>query len=90
MPTAEGALPSCNLYVTNGITKRGFTGYVNTCKVEVGQTGMTSSRLAPMGKALINNQYYEVHSTGAFIDQNEEIIVVKVEGLSIFVKLKKE
>ncbi|PCH92964.1 MAG: hypothetical protein COB85_07660 [Bacteroidetes bacterium] len=56
--------------------------------VEVGQFGVTSSRLAPMGKALINNQYYEVHSSGIFIDQNVEIVVVKTEGLSTFVEVK--
>ena len=56
--------------------------------VKTGQFGVTSSRLAPMGKALINDQYYEVHSSGPFIDQNEEIVVVKTEGLSIFVELK--
>ena len=56
--------------------------------VEVGQFGVTSSRLAPMGKALINDKYYEVHSSGPFIDENEEIVVVKTEGLSTFVELK--
>lgn len=56
--------------------------------VEVGQFGVTSSRLAPMGKAFINKKYYEVHSSGQFINQNEEIVVVKTEGLSIFVQLK--
>ena len=56
--------------------------------VKVGQFGVTSSRLAPMGKALINSKYYEVHSSGPFIDENEEIIVVKTEGLSTFVELK--
>lgn len=38
--TAEGALPSFNLYGYDGITKKGFTGcLVNTCKLSVGQTG---------------------------------------------------
>ena len=57
-------------------------------KVKVGQFGVTSSRLAPMGKALINDKYYEVHSSGPFIDENEEIVVIKTEGLSTFVELK--
>jgi len=40
MITAEGALPSFSLYTYDGTTKRGFTGcYVNTCQIEVGQTG---------------------------------------------------
>ena len=56
--------------------------------VKVGQFGVTSSRLAPMGKALINSRYYEVHSSGPFIDENEEIVVVKTKGLSTFVELK--
>ncbi|MFA5307669.1 MAG: hypothetical protein WC365_09530 [Candidatus Babeliales bacterium] len=38
--TAEGTLPSLSLYVTDGITERGFTtAYVNTCSVDITHPG---------------------------------------------------
>lgn len=54
-------------------------------KVKVGDTGKTISRLAPIGKALINNESYEVKSLGEFIDEDIEITVTKVERNSIYV-----
>lgn len=39
IPTAEGAITPANLYVTNGITNRGFTAYCNTVTIEGNQTG---------------------------------------------------
>jgi membrane-bound ClpP family serine protease len=57
-------------------------------KIKAGDTGKTVSRLVPMGKALINNDYYEVRSTGEFIDQETEIIVTKIEFNKIYVKPK--
>ncbi len=66
-------------------------GKVNTIeegKVKPGDTGLTITRLNPMGKALINNDYYEVTSKDNLIDQNTEIEVTKVEGTKIIVKQK--
>jgi len=66
-------------------------GKVNTFDekmIGVGDTGVTVSRLAPMGKASINDNYCEVKTSADFIDENTEITVVKVEGNSIFVKAK--
>jgi membrane-bound ClpP family serine protease len=56
--------------------------------VHLGDQGVTTSRLAPMGKALINGEFYEVRTTGAFIDQQEDIIVEKIDNNKIYVKLK--
>lgn len=56
--------------------------------VKKGDEGTTISRLAPMGKALINNQVVEVSAIGELIDQQKDIVVVKVEGNRIIVKLK--
>jgi len=56
--------------------------------IKAGDEGIAISRLNPMGKALINNEYYEVTSKDNLIDQNSEIIVTKVEGNKIIVKLK--
>lgn len=64
------------------------TNVIDTNAIKIGDTGITISRLAPMGKAFINNEYYEVSTYGQFIDQNTEIEVIKIEGNKIFVKLK--
>ena len=56
--------------------------------VKKGDEGTTISRLAPMGKALINNQVVEVSAIGELIDQQKDIVVVKVEENRIIVKLK--
>jgi membrane-bound ClpP family serine protease len=61
---------------------------VETDKVKVGDSGRTISRLAPMGKALINGIYWEVRSNGALIDENSEVEVIKIENNKIIVKLK--
>lgn len=56
--------------------------------VKVGDEGKTISRLAPMGKAVINNQTVEVAAQGELIDPHVAIVVVKVEENKIIVKLK--
>ena len=53
-----------------------------------GDSGKTVSRLAPMGKALINGEFYEVSTNGDFIDQQTEIEVLKIEYNKIIVKRK--
>ena len=57
-------------------------------KIKPGDTGKTVSRLAPMGKAQINGEFYEVSTNGDFIDQQTEIIVLKIEYNKIIVKRK--
>ena len=57
-------------------------------KIKPGDTGKTVSRLAPMGKAQINGEFYEVSTNGDFIDQQTEIVVLKIEYNKIIVKRK--
>jgi membrane-bound ClpP family serine protease len=57
-------------------------------KLKVGDEGITVSRLVPMGKALINDEYYEVSTHGEFIDQQSAITVEKIDNNKIYVKLK--
>lgn len=57
-------------------------------KVKVGHEGKTISRLNPMGKAIIGGEYYEVTSAGNIIDENSDVVVYKIDGNKIFVKLK--
>ena len=56
--------------------------------IHVGNQGVTVSRLAPSGKALINNDYFEVRTFGELIDPDQKIEVVKIEYRTIYVKLK--
>ena len=51
--------------------------------VKVGATGVTISRLAPTGKALIDGQQMEVHAVNKFIDPDHAIEVVAIEGYRI-------
>ena len=67
---------------------KGKVNVIDENKIKVGDTGNTVSRLAPAGKALINNAFYEVHSTGDFIDEGQEIIILKISFNKIYVKLK--
>lgn len=61
---------------------------IDTENVKVGDAGKTVSRLAPSGKALINGEFYEVRTTGDFIDQDTDIIVERLDHNKIFVKRK--
>lgn len=63
---------------------------IDESNVFVGGEGITTSRLAPSGKARINNELYEVSTQGVFVNENTEIIVVKVIKNKIIVKPKNE
>jgi membrane-bound ClpP family serine protease len=66
----------------------GKVNVIDVEKVVVGDEGITISRLNPMGKALIRDDYYEVSSKDNLISENTPIVVVKVEGNKIIVKPK--
>lgn len=54
-------------------------------KLKVGDIGLTSSVINPMGKAIFNNDFYEVSSYGDFIETDQEIKIVGIEGNKILV-----
>lgn len=54
--------------------------------IKVGDEGVTVGRLVPMGKALINDQYFEVRSMGEYIDEQTKVVVIKIEFNKIYVK----
>jgi membrane-bound ClpP family serine protease len=54
--------------------------------VKPGDVGKTISRLAPVGKVLVNNEVCEAKSGHQFLDPNVPVIVVKVKGNQIVVK----
>lgn len=64
---------------------------VNTqaSQVREGDCGVSISRLAPMGTAEIDGDYYEVQSLLSFVDAQKKVKVVKVEGSKIWVKEEK-
>jgi membrane-bound ClpP family serine protease len=63
-------------------------GQVNTIETEVktGDTGTSVSSLNPMGKVLINGEYYEARAINVLIDPNTQVIVTKIEGNILIVK----
>lgn len=54
--------------------------------IKVGDHGKTISRCAPMGKALVNNIFYEVSAYSDFIDEERDIEIMKISGNKIFIK----
>ncbi|MDP2235454.1 MAG: NfeD family protein [Bacteroidales bacterium] len=66
----------------------GKVNLVDENLVKAGDTGRTISRCAPGGKAIINNEFFEVHARSEFIDEDTEIEVIKLEGNKIFIKSK--
>jgi membrane-bound ClpP family serine protease len=58
-------------------------------KINIGDEGVTQSRLNPIGKVLINNLIVEAKSiNGEMIDEDTEVVVNKVEWSNILVSSK--
>ena len=57
-------------------------------KLDIGDIGKSVSRISPAGTALFENELYEVHTQGDFIDQETEIVIIKIEDNKIIVKRK--
>jgi len=55
-------------------------------QVKTGDRGKTLTRLAPMGKILINDLVREAKSIEGFIDEHSEIEIVSIEGTRINVR----
>ena len=59
---------------------------INHDKIKIGATGVTLSRLAPIGKASIAGEVVEARSIGPLIDPNQSIEIVKINNNQIIVK----
>jgi membrane-bound ClpP family serine protease len=57
--------------------------------ISVGMEGRAISRLSPGGKAIFETGVEEVFSQQEFIDENQQVIIIKIESSKIIVKLKK-
>lgn len=68
--------------------EKSISSRVNTDsqKLHLGDRGTTISRLNPMGKAFINNDFYEVSTNGDFIDNDENITIVAINGNKVLVE----
>jgi len=66
----------------------GKANTMDVLDVKIGDEGKTISRLTTIGKAIINDKYYEVKTNGDFIEENKEIIIFKIFENQIYVKLK--
>ena len=60
----------------------------DSLKVNEGDTGISISRLNPVGKVKINDVTMEAKSLGEFIDEETEVVVVKVSLTQLIVKIK--
>ena len=54
--------------------------FYDMSKVAVGNTGVTLSRLAPMGKVLINGEEYEAKFCEGFLDRGVDVVVIDIDG----------
>ena len=52
----------------------------------LGMEGVSSTRLAPMGKATFGDKVVEVSTEGEFINPQEKIVITRIEDNKIFVK----
>jgi len=59
-------------------------------QIKVGDRGTTLTRLAPMGKVMVNELVREAKSIEGYVDEHEEIEVVSVQGTRINVKPVKD
>ncbi|HAJ98435.1 MAG TPA: hypothetical protein DCM62_00270 [Bacteroidales bacterium] len=66
----------------------GRVNVIETEKIKPGDEGITITRLNPMGKASINDEFYEVTSAENLINENTPVVVMKIDGNKIFVKPK--
>ena len=64
----------------------GKVNVVDTDSIKPGDKGMTVSRLAPIGKILINDKIMEAKSEFGLIDENTEVAVVHVNESTIIVQ----
>lgn len=54
--------------------------------LQVGDKGVTTSSLKPIGKALFNDEIMEVRSNGNFVNENIEIKILSLESGKIIVE----
>lgn len=56
-------------------------------EINIGDTGITITRLNPIGKIKVNGEYYEAQAINQLVDENTPIVVIKITGNKIIVEL---
>ena len=67
-----------------------MTGTVNEAigmKLEVGNVGLATSDLKPVGKALFENEEIEVRTQGDFLSSGQKITIIKIDHSKVYVQL---
>lgn len=59
-------------------------------ELKVGDEGTTISRLAPMGKIRVNGHIVEAKAMDDFIDQEENVVIIKVQSTNVLVERSPE
>jgi len=54
--------------------------------ISIGDIGLSISRINPMGKAMFDNEFYEVASLGELIDEDVQIRVLDVQKNKIIIE----
>jgi len=54
--------------------------------LQIGDKGITLSRLAPIGKARFNNTIVEAKAQEDFIDEQTPVVIVRIEGYNVVVE----
>ena len=54
--------------------------------LQPGDTGITLSRLAPIGKARFNENIVEAKAQEDFIDERTPVVIVRIEGYNVIVE----
>ena len=67
-----------------------MTGIVNEAvgmDLRVGNIGLSTSDLKPVGKALFENEEIEVRTHGDFLSSGQEIKIIKIDHSKVYVQL---
>lgn len=67
------------------LKKEGYTSFWYSEEL-MGKEGVAHTRLMPSGKVIIEDEIYDAHSRGEFIDRGEKVKVISTEGTSLRVK----
>lgn len=65
----------------------GFTAAGNSILPAVGSSGVVTSALRPSGRVVIDDKLYQAISEGDFIGEGTAVNVVRVEGMTLFVRI---
>lgn len=64
----------------------GKTGVLEENSVQIGDEGVTVSKLSPIGNALINNKIFEVRSEGEYVNSNIKVQIKHIDGNKIYIE----